>query len=102
MAIKSISFEPGFMVLTDEVGERARQPIADILRALDIPALVISRVPPVTALANILIIVVKALLEANVIGEELSDEYDLEFLLAALKTLNAEWDLANMQFQEPT
>lgn len=101
MAIKTIAFEPGFIVITEEGGCRTRHPVTTILRALDIPALVISRLPPVTALANILIIVLRALLETDVISQGLSDEYDLDFLIAALSTLEAEWDLSGMEFPEP-
>ena len=53
MAIENIAFSSGYITLTREGGNQTRYPIANVLRALDIPTwLTYAQVGAITTLAN--------------------------------------------------
>lgn len=93
--IRTITFEPGYMVLTDEEGDRVRQPIADILRALDIPVgLTHTQVASISALANLVVILIRTLIERGVLGESFleDDDMDLEHIIAAIEAMGGSYE----------
>jgi len=74
-----LAFEPGNIILIDSQGNRTSQDIASILRALDIPTgLTYSQVQAITGVASIIGVLVKELIEREVIGENFLDGYNLE------------------------
>ena len=78
IAVKTISFEPGFIIITDTAGQRARHPVADVLRALDIPVgLTYSQVSSVTALANLCAILIRTLIDREVLDESFLEDGDI-------------------------
>lgn len=66
--IATISFESGFMILTDEEGQRLRQPI-DFLTADDIPKISYVQVEAITTLANLLVVLIRTLISHGVLDE---------------------------------
>jgi len=78
MAIDNIAFSSGYITITREGGTQTRYPIADVLRAADIPTgLTYSQVQAITGLANLFAVLIKELIEREVIAENFLDGYDL-------------------------
>jgi len=74
--ITNIEFESGYIVLTDESSNKTRHPIADILRAADIPAITYSQVAQITTLANLVAVLVRTLIDREVLDESFLEEGD--------------------------
>ena len=84
--IKNISFEPGFIVIeTDQGGKGKKYSARDFLQAADIPDLTINSLTLLTALANLVEVLVKTLIQDGVISDELVLGYDIAYLLETLK-----------------
>lgn len=82
--VQDITFEAGSLVVTKE-GRETRHDIASVLRAADIPAdLNITSLSLLTKLANLFEILLKDLLNREVISEEFYAEYDLDHFLEIL------------------
>lgn len=70
--------EPGYILTTDGSGNRTSHSIAAILRAADIPAgLTYSQVSAVTALANLVAILIRTLIDRDVLNESFLEDGDL-------------------------
>lgn len=94
MAIKNITFEPGYMVLTREEGGSTRYPVADILRALDIPAgLTYQQVSAITTLANLVAVLVRTLIDKQVLDESFleKDEYSLDAVVQSIESMGGDY-----------
>jgi hypothetical protein len=97
MAIKNITFEPGYMVLTRDEGGSTRYPVADILRALDIPAgLTYSQVGAIKTLANLIVVLIRTLIDRQVLNESFleNDDYNLDAIIEAIANMGG-------AYQEP-
>lgn len=77
-------FEPGYIITTDDGGRRTKHEIAPVLRAADIPNLTISSLSLLTLLAQVVMVVVKDLVDKEVISEELVSGFDLQYVLETL------------------
>lgn len=98
MAIRSLGFESGFIVITEDNGQITRQPIASVLRALDIPTgLTYSQVASISALANLVVILIRTLMDKQVLNESFleKDEISLEGIVEAIEAMGG-------NFEEPT
>jgi len=94
MAIQDIAFSSGYITITREGGAPTRYPIADVLRALDIPTgLTYEQVSGVQALANLFGIVIKALVENDILPEDFADDYKFDHIIQAIEGQGA--DLLN-------
>ena len=82
---RNITFEPGYMTLTDEGGRMTKYPIAPVLRAADIPDLTIDSLTLLTTLSQVVAVLVQTLVDKEVIGEELFDGYDLQYVYEKLE-----------------
>ena len=78
MVVKSLTFEPGYITVTGDVGPPKRRNIADMLRAADIPiGLTYSQVGAITALADLLVVLIRTLIAKGVIDESFGEGDDL-------------------------
>ena len=85
MAVKNIAFSSGYITITYDEGNPVRYPIADVLRALDIPTgLTYSQVAAVTTLANLVVILIRTLIERQVLDESFADSFGLDWDLDAV------------------
>ena len=92
MVIQNISFESGSIVVTDDGGRSVRHDIANVLRAADIPVLTIDKLTVLTTLAQLVVVLVKTLIERGVLDESFEDGYDLQYIVDTLESdLRAEW-----------
>ena len=83
--VKDIQFEAGFITVTYDSGPPVKLPIADMLRAADIPVLTIDKVTVLTKLADLFMILLKTLIERQFLDEDFADGYDLDWFLEVLE-----------------
>ena len=90
--IKNISFEAGFIVVETD-GPPRQYAIADMLRAADIPALTYSQVSSIKALANLVAILVRTLIDRQVLGESFLEDGDinLDDMVEALENMGGDY-----------
>jgi hypothetical protein len=92
--VKHISFSPGYITITDESGSGTRYAVANILRALDIPTgLTYTQVQAVTALSNILAVLIRTLVARDILDESFLEdgEYTLESLTEAIEQMGGDY-----------
>lgn len=92
--ISRITFEPGFIVITDDGGQRVRHEIAGVLRALDIPTgLTSTQVAPIKTLANLIVVLIRTLIDRQVLNESFleEDDYDLDALIEAIEAMGGSY-----------
>jgi len=97
MAIDNIAFSSGFITVTREGGIQTRYAIADVLRALDIPTgLTYTQVASMSALANLVVIVVRTLIEREILDESFADslglDMDLDHIIAAIEAMGGSYE----------
>lgn len=85
MAVKSVTFESGFIVVDTGDGPPTRWAIADVLRSADIPVLTIDRVVVLSRLAKLFAITLKTLITREVLDESFDEDYDLDFMIEVLE-----------------
>ncbi len=91
--IVKTEYEAGFIVTTDESGNKTRHPIAAVLRTADMPDLDIASLTLLTTMARIFLIVLETLVEKDVLGEEMVSGFDLQFVYDhLLDTFNAAYE----------
>ncbi len=93
-AITGMTFEAGYIVLTDERGNRTRYPIADVLRALDIPTgLTYIQVGAIKTLANMMADLTKKLIDLEVLPAEFTGEngYDLDAIIQTIEDMGGDY-----------
>ncbi len=86
MVVRDITFEAGFIVVTKEGGgPPSRTAIADILRAADVPDLDIASLTLLSRMGKIFEIMLKTLLDRQVLDESYENDYDLDFIIEVLE-----------------
>ena len=90
--VTNIVFESGYIVVHRDSGGPVRYAIADVLRALDIPTgLTYSQVAAITTLANLVVIMIRTLIERQILDESFSDslglDMDLDHIIAAVEAM---------------
>ncbi len=93
-AVTGIAFTPGFIVLTHEGGNKVSHPIADVLRALDIPTgLTYTQVSAITTLANLVADLIKTLIAHNVLDAEFEVDggYNLEAIVQSIESMGGDF-----------
>ena len=87
--------EPGFITVHNASGPPIKYPIADLLRAADIPALTQTQVVALKALANLEVILIRTLIEKEVLDETFADslgmDWGLEHLIYAVEQLGGSY-----------
>ncbi len=94
MAVKDILFTEGFMTLVRDDGAPTKYAIADVLRALDIPAgLTHEQVGAITTLANHFFVLIRTLIARNVLDEDFLEEgeYPLSVLVQSLEDMGGDF-----------
>ena len=93
--VKNIQFNAGNFVVTTDEGPPARYAIADMLRAADIPSLTYTQVAAVTALANLVVILVRTLIERGILDESFGDsggmDWDLDHIIYAVEQMGGSY-----------
>ena len=92
MRAGKIAFEAGYITVTDDMGNSSRYPIADMLRAADIPVgLTYTQVAAITTLANLVVILTRTLIDRGVLDESFTDEngmdWDLDHIIHAIEQM---------------
>ena len=82
--VKSITFESGSIVVTTDEGAPRRYMVKDILRAADIPVLTIGSLTLLTTLAQVVMVLVRTLIEHDILDENLVSGYDMQYVLDTL------------------
>jgi len=93
-AVRTVTFEPGFIILDHEGGQRERHPVADVLRVLDIPVgLTYTQVASISALANMFAILIRTLIDRQVLDESFleNDDYSLQALVEAIEAMGGSY-----------
>ena len=93
MAIEDLDVrsKPGFITLRKASGPPERYPISELIRSADVPNLTISSLSLLTELADILSVIVKTLIDRDILDEDFYDGHDLNSLVERLEALNADW-----------
>lgn len=90
MAVAQIEFEAGQLVTTDSYGRKTSHPIASVLRATDIPVgLTYSQVGAVKALANLVAVLIRTLINREVLDESFLEDggLDLEAIIFTIEEM---------------
>ncbi len=99
MAIENIIFESGFIVLVRENNRRTRYAVADVLRALDIPTgLTFSQVGAITTLANMIVVLLRTLIDRKVLDEDFMEDggYHLTLLQQSIEDMGGDYTEPNL------
>jgi len=91
---QKLEFEAGYIYTTDQSGNRTRHSIAAMLRAADIPTgLTYSQVQAVTALANIIAVVIRTLIQRDILDDNFLEEgeYTLESMTEAIEQMGGDY-----------
>lgn len=91
--VQSIKFESGFIVVTTDSGPPTRYPIADMLRAADIPALTYSQVATISTLANLVAVLVRTLIDRQVLDESFLEDggYNLDDIVETIAGMGGDY-----------
>jgi len=92
--VTNLTFEAGFIVVHRDSGAPKKYSIADVLRAADIPAgLTYTQVTAVTALANLVVILIRTLVDRQVLGESFLEDgdYNLDDLVEAIENMGGDY-----------
>ncbi len=94
MSVANIAFEAGFLTLTDDSGRSTKYPIADMLRAADIPVgLTHEQVGAITTLANLVAVLIRTLIDRQVLDESFMEEgeYDLNAIVETIENMGGDY-----------
>jgi len=91
--VKDITTQSGYLVITFDSGPPKQFPIADVLRAADIPALTYSQVASIKALANLIVILVRTLVDREVLDESFLEDgdIDLDDIVEAIENMGGDY-----------
>ncbi len=89
---RSITVEPGFIVIDSGSGPPTRYPIADVIRQPDIPTgLTHTQVDGVSLLANLVVVLIRTLINKEILDDTFADElgmdWDLNHLIYIIEQL---------------
>ena len=92
MALTKIETEPGYLILTEDGNRKTMYPISPVLRVADIPTgLTYIQVAALKTLANLVVILIRTLIEREVLDENFADslglDMDLDHIVAAIEAM---------------
>ncbi len=93
--VTNITFEAGYIVVHRDEGQPVSYPISDILRALDIPSgITYTQVASVSALANLVVILIRTLIDRDVLDESFleNDDMDLDHIITAIESMGGSYE----------
>ena len=84
--------EPGFITISPDSGPTIKYPLADILRAVDIPVgLTHIQVDGIRLLSNLVVVLIRTLVEKDILDETFADSlgmnWDLNHLIYAIEQM---------------
>ncbi len=84
--------EPGYIVVEID-GKKTQYPIADILRAADIPALTYAQVGAIKTLANLVVVLIRTLIARDILDEQFLEEgeYDLAAIVQTIEDIGGDF-----------
>ncbi len=84
--------DEGYLVI-EEDGRRSQLPIADILRAVDIPIITYEKLKAVTALANMFAVLYRALIARDILDDGLLEDggYDLPAIVQTIEAMGGDF-----------
>ena len=91
---ENVELTPGFITTTDSHGRKTSHAIADVLRAADIPTgLTYSQVGAITTLANLVVILIRTLIDRDVLDEKFleSGDFNLESITEAIALMGGDY-----------
>ena len=88
-----VALSAGFITLTDAHGRQTRHPIADVLRAADIPSLTYEQVGAIKTLANLVVVLIRTLIARDVLDEQFMEEndYDLAAIVQTIEDMGGDY-----------
>lgn len=91
--IKAIRLESGYIVIQTDSGPPTRYPIADVLRAADIPALTYSQVATISTLANLVAVLVRTLIDRQILDESFLEDggYNLDDIVETIEGMGGSY-----------
>ena len=91
--VKSVTFQSGFIVVQEDSGPPRQWAIKDVLRAADIPALTYSQVSSIKALSNLIVILVRTLIDNGTLGETFLEDgdYNLDDITEAIANMGGDY-----------
>ncbi len=82
MTIREVTIEPGFLIIDTGSGPPRQVPITDVLRATDMPTNIdYTKVPTITTLANLIVILIRTLVKRDVLDESFADDIGMDWTL---------------------
>lgn len=93
MVVTNLVFEAGFIVVHRDSGAPKRYAIADVLRALDIPALTYSQVATISTLANLVAVLIRTLIDRQVLDESFLEDggYNLDDIVETIAGMGGDY-----------
>uniref|UniRef100_A0A6M3JWB7 Tail assembly chaperone n=1 Tax=viral metagenome TaxID=1070528 RepID=A0A6M3JWB7_9ZZZZ len=94
--VKTEYSTPGYIIQTDISGNKTKYPIAPVIRTEDVPTgLTYTQVASISALANLMVIVIRTLIEHEILTEEFADslglDMDLDHIIAAVEAMGGSY-----------
>jgi hypothetical protein len=89
-----ISTEPGYIIFSDDNGKGStKYPLAEMLRAADIPALTYAQVGAIKTLANLVVVLIRTLIARGVLDEQFLEEgeYDLAAIVQTIEDMGGDF-----------
>lgn len=87
---RGLEFDAGSITVTDDRGRKVKHPIADVLRAADIPAgLTYAQVGAITSLANLIVVLIRTLIDRQILDESFleNDDLDLDHIIYSIEQM---------------
>ena len=93
MGVERIQLVPGYLEITEDGNRKHQIAIADVLRAADIPALTYSQISSIKALANLVVILVRTLIDRDVLSDTFLEDgdYNLEDVIETLENMGGSY-----------
>lgn len=92
--VTNLEFETSYIIVHRDSGPPTRYSIADVLAAADIPTgLTYSQVSAVTALANLVAVLLRTLIDNGTLGDTFLEDgdYNLEDLVEAIENMGGDY-----------
>jgi len=92
--VTGITFEAGYITIHYDSGAPVQQDVASILRALDIPTgITYSQVSSVTALANLVVILIRTLIDREILSESFLEggDINLDDIVEAIENMGGDY-----------
>ena len=93
MKVVNIVFEEGYLIVHRDSGAPIKYPIADMLRAADIPVLTYAGLSSIKALANLVVVLIRTLIDREILDESFleNDDLDLDAIIYAIEQLGGSY-----------